>query len=593
MKLREKLAGLQIAAAAAAVIIVAAVSYQPLNRNHWKLTQRLYTEQLRQVDFALSNLIKEAGYDIEVLSRNKAIKTKNPAGFTNFTEADEKTFRYSYSADEKEIIETLKNHMETRPYVNSAYIGFENGAFVRSHERASPTKYDPRLRPWYMEAKKDPGKVVKTEPYRAVTTEDVNIGIVKTITGNDGAVKGVLGADITLSGLSDFIAGTDIGKGSYVFITDGSGRIISHPEKEKWMKEFRDVFSGYEAAEDGAPARIREGFLICHVSDNTGYKLFAFVPEKLIKGELLSVLPLFGVLFAALIGVIVLISWYLTVKAVEPLVVLAGSLRKAADTPSGIAQADITYKGNDEISEIVREYNAMALRLKQVFEELKKSTGDNERFLQISSHDLKEVLRMISVYSQMMEKMCAERGGEEKEIAGLLVLAVNELKELLAVFTDYSRARSGAEKVSIIEPSVTVRELAEELAEGRGDVKIEIRGILPVFRGVKAKMKYVFRALVSNGIKFNENAVRKVSVRGVKKRGEIVFSVEDNGIGIEEKYRDKIFKFSQKLHSKKDYPGFGMALCLAKEIVESHGGHMWYESKPGKGSTFYFSIPAA
>lgn len=592
MKLREKLAGLQIAAAAAAVIIAAVISYQPLNQNHWKLIQKLYSEQLRQVDFALTNLIKESGYNIEVLTRNKKIKAVNPAALTDFTSSDEKTFEYSYSRAEKEIIEELENYMETRPHVNSAYVGFENGAFVRSHERARPTKYDPRLRPWYMAAKKNPGKITKTEPYRAVTTDDINIGIVKTITGNDGIIKGVLGADITLNGLSDFVAGTDIGKGSYIFITDRLGYIISYPEKEKRMKKFKEVYSGYKAEEDGVPARIKGGFLISHDSDNTGYTLFAFVPEAAVKREFSSVLMLFGLLFAVLIAVIVLMSWYFTAKAVEPLGVLAGSLRKAADAPSGITTVEVTYGGDDEISEIVREYNAMAMRLKQLFEELKKTTGDNERFLQISSHDLKELLRMISIYSQMMEKMCAEKDGEEKEISVLLGSAVEDLKDLLAVFTDYSRARGMEEKATIVEPGVLVADLAEEMAAGRSDVVIEVKGVLPVFRGVNAKMKYIFRALISNAIKFNESKVKNVIVKAVKKRGETVFSVQDNGIGIEEKYKDKIFRFSQKLHSRKEYPGFGMALCLAKEIVENHGGHMWYESQPEKGSTFYFSIPA-
>lgn len=584
MKLKEKLVGMQVAAA---------IVYHPLNRKQWDLLQKLYVEQLRQVDFTFSNMIKEAVYDVEFLSRNEKIRGYGPENFTSFILADEKTFRYAYSEREKELIKILRDYRQTRPYVNSVYIGYENGAFVRSHERARPTRYDPRTRPWYVAAKKRPGEVVKTEPYRSLTTEDINIGIVKAFTGDDGAVKGVIGADITLSGLSSFIAGTDAGEGSYIFIANSAGLIVSHPDKRKWMKNLREIFPGYEPAGDGVAMRIKDGYIIDYISEDRDYTLYAFVPEALIKSQFYPVVMVFVFLFAALTLFIVLFSWVFTGNAVKPLGLLSASLRGAADNPGGIARVEIRKGANDEISEIVNEYNAMALRLKQVFEELKRAIGDNERFLQISSHDLKEVIRMISVYSQMMEKMCAERGGEEKEVAELFGSAVEELKALLLAFADYSRARGMPEKNTIVEPALLVRELAEEMTLGRDDIKIEIQGTLPVFRGVKARIKYVFRTLISNGIKFNEKAVKEIHVRGVQETGETVFCVEDNGIGIGEEYREKIFEFSRKLHSKKDYPGLGMALCFAKEIVQSHGGRMWFESEVEKGSVFCFSIPSA
>ncbi len=105
-------------------------------------------------------------------------------------------------------------------------------------------------------------------------------------------------------------------------------------------------------------------------------------------------------------------------------------------------------------------------------------------------------------------------------------------------------------------------------------------------------MEQLFQNLIGNAIKFHGDVPPEVHVGARKKRSDWLFSVADNGIGIDRQYEDKIFAVFQRLHKQGRYPGTGVGLAICKKIVERHGGRIWFESEPGNGSTFYFSLPA-
>ncbi|MFC1882201.1 PDC sensor domain-containing protein [Thermodesulfobacteriota bacterium] len=176
-----------------------------------RLREAIYTDiyddfqsQLAHIDFALSSVIKSVEKDLANISINELVRSKNDETFTNFINADPAAFQYNIGEREQKIIDLFNNYRITHNHVNSVYMGRENGSFVRSHKRTKPTKYDPRLRPWYVLAKRNPGEVKITDPYRSITSPDVNIGIVKALLDNQKRVYGVVGVNKVCKGFIIF-----------------------------------------------------------------------------------------------------------------------------------------------------------------------------------------------------------------------------------------------------------------------------------------------------------------------------------------------------------------------------------------------------
>ena len=188
MKLQNKLFLLFAISTIIILIVIGGILYKRIWNERLNSINNIVTNQLDHLDFAVNSFMIEVENDINELSENEIIQTKEDSNFTNFLTADEKSFIYNISDTEQKIIDILNNHRINHPYVNSVYMGRENGSFVRSHKRELPTQYDPRNRPWYILAKNNPSRVMITEVYPSVTTSDVNIGFVKALSDDNGKI---------------------------------------------------------------------------------------------------------------------------------------------------------------------------------------------------------------------------------------------------------------------------------------------------------------------------------------------------------------------------------------------------------------------
>ncbi|MDW5564172.1 MAG: PAS domain S-box protein [Methanomassiliicoccus sp.] len=225
---------------------------------------------------------------------------------------------------------------------------------------------------------------------------------------------------------------------------------------------------------------------------------------------------------------------------------------------------------------------------------IKRSNEELRQFAYVASHDLQEPLRMVTSYLGLLEKKFGnELSPQAKEFMGFAVDGSLRMKLLIDDLLEYSRIDSrpvNLEDVDMnIEAETVLHDLRSAIEEKEAEV---IVNPLPTIRADDTQMKQLLTNLISNAIKFHGHKPSRVEVSAITYGNEFVFCVKDNGIGIDPRYADRLFKMFSRLHTKEEYPGTGIGLAICKKIVERHGGRIWFESESGKGTTFYFAIPA-
>jgi PAS domain S-box-containing protein len=228
-----------------------------------------------------------------------------------------------------------------------------------------------------------------------------------------------------------------------------------------------------------------------------------------------------------------------------------------------------------------------------VLAELDRSNKDLQQFALIASHDLQEPLRMVASYTQLLAK---HYGGQLDEKAtkyiAYAVDGATRMQRLVNDLLTYSRVSTRGNPIETKDShsilGEAIRNLAATIKESQAIVTEEE---LPMVRADASQLVQVFQNLLANAIKFRGEDFPRIHVSARDEGREWVFSVRDNGIGIDPKYADRIFVIFQRLHTRQEYPGTGIGLAVCKRIVERHGGKIGFESEPGKGSTFFFTVP--
>jgi PAS domain S-box-containing protein len=242
-----------------------------------------------------------------------------------------------------------------------------------------------------------------------------------------------------------------------------------------------------------------------------------------------------------------------------------------------------------DITERKRAEEELACRA----EELTRSNAELQQFAYVASHDLQEPLRMVASFTQLLaQRYQGKLGADADEFIGYAVGGARRMQVLVNDLLEYSRVGTRGKEFSPVDCEKLLEtvlvSLQKTLEESDGQVTHDP---LPAVLGDETQLGQVLLNLVGNALKFHGSEPPRVHVSAQEVNGEWRFSVRDNGIGIDPQQAERIFLLFQRLHTRAEYPGTGMGLAIAKKIVERHGGRIWVESAPGKGSTFYFSLP--
>lgn len=234
--------------------------------------------------------------------------------------------------------------------------------------------------------------------------------------------------------------------------------------------------------------------------------------------------------------------------------------------------------------------------LNALIEELKRSNKELQQFAYVTSHDLQEPLRTIASFTQLLERRYKNKlDSDADEFIDYIVEASIRMKQMIQDLLEYSRIGTQGKGFQPVDIEELLKHALANLNNLIEKNHAEItHDNLPTVLADKGQLLKLFQNLINNAIKFKkENKNPKIHISTFKdvEKDEYVFKVTDNGIGMESQYAERIFTIFQRLHTRDEYDGTGIGLAISKRVVEHHEGHIWVESKFGKGSTFYFTIP--
>jgi PAS domain S-box-containing protein len=252
-----------------------------------------------------------------------------------------------------------------------------------------------------------------------------------------------------------------------------------------------------------------------------------------------------------------------------------------------------TYTDVTQRKKAEETLEASARRLEEYAEELKKSNTELEQFAYVASHDLQEPLRMVGSYCQMLQRRY--KGKLDKDADDFIGYAVEgalRMQQMINDLLTYSRVGRVGKGIAELALEDVVKTAVSNLQAAIADSGAKVTwDALPTLAGEKVQLLQLFQNLIGNAIKFRaDDRPIEVHVSAEREGALWHFQIRDTGIGIEKQYLERIFLIFQRLHDRSKYKGTGIGLAVCKKVVEHHGGRIWVESEPGKGTTFHFTM---
>ena len=265
------------------------------------------------------------------------------------------------------------------------------------------------------------------------------------------------------------------------------------------------------------------------------------------------------------------------------------TLQRKAESTLAQHNANINKMLNIEID----DHETAEIKLEKLIDKLEFSNKELERFAYVSSHDLREPLRMITSFLQLLQRRYAT--DLDKDANDFINFAVEGAKRMDMMINDileYSRIGSTEKEFKSLHTEKIIKQVLHNLKTLIEDNNaIVTYDPLPLIYANEYQMVQLFQNIIGNGIKYHGENKPKIHISVEKEDEEYIFSVKDNGIGIDQQHLERIFTIFQRLHTREEYAGTGIGLAITQRIIQQHSGKIWAESELGKGTTFFFTIP--
>ena len=246
---------------------------------------------------------------------------------------------------------------------------------------------------------------------------------------------------------------------------------------------------------------------------------------------------------------------------------------------------------NAELEQLVRNRTA---QLEATNQELSRSNAELEQFARVASHDLQEPLRTVSSCVQILQKRYAGSiDARSDELINHTVQGCQRMWDRIGAMLALAHVNATPESLEIIDTAVLVEQVRDDIAHAirESGANLSHHG-LPRVKASPQLLAQLFQNLIGNALKFRGDRAAVVHVSAVRRAGDWVFQVADQGIGIDPEHFERIFQLFQRLHPEDRFPGTGLGLTICKTIVARHGGRIWVDSQPGRGAAFFFTLPA-